>query len=700
MSSVAHPGSVALTGWSKPSEADRATHTLVLPGIHCAGCMAGVERVLRSAPGVENASVNLSQKRAMIAAPPGADPTPWIEALAGAGYEAYEARDPSPSKEPSLLLHLGVAGFAMMNVMLLSVAVWSGAADTTRDLLHLIAALIAIPATAFAAQPFFRKAFTALSAGRLDMDVPISLAIILALGISVYETAQSGAHTYYDAALSLTFFLLAGRVLDQRMRRAVRSAASDLSALEPSRTVRVEGDARVSRPVDEIDVGDRLWLAAGSRVPVDGILDEREARVDRSALTGEIDPVHISEGGELLAGDVMLTGPVQVRATMVGESTTLRRIARLISVAETARGRYSSLAEKAAAIYTPAVHLIALLTFVAWISFSGDLRLSLNVAIATLIITCPCALGLAIPAVSAAATGRLYRKGCLVKSDTALERLATVDTVVLDKTGTLTRPELVLPGELPNTAKEVLRGLSEASDHPLTTGLRVPLSDVHPAGFEEISEHPGKGVSARHQGQNISLLASEDGRSAVLTIGPDTYRLDRVEQTMPGAEALTARLKRDGYDLFLLTGDSKERAESIAMELGISNVLANTRADRKVEVIEALKSEGRNVLMVGDGLNDAAALTAATVSIAPGHALDISRNAADVVLTGKIDLVAEALTSSALARRLMIQNLLIAAGYNSIAIPLAVLGFASPLMAAIAMSTSSITVTLNALRVR
>ncbi|TRW99559.1 heavy metal translocating P-type ATPase [Paracoccus sp. M683] len=680
-----------------------ATFELVLPGIHCAACIATVERVLNALPEIRSARVNLTRKRAWVAAEPGiTDPSGWIEALADAGYEAHEASSvPAPDSSGSdLALHLGIAGFAMMNVMLLSVAVWSGAADATRNLMYWISAMIALPATAFAAQPFFRNAWAALRAGRLAMDVPISLAIILACGISLYETIEGGDHAWFEAALSLTFFLLAGRYLDLRMRQSVRSAASDLSALEPRRVHRIEGDARVSRPIEDIRLGDTLWLAAGARVPVDAVLVDDQVRVDRSALTGESDPIARIAGQDLVAGDVVLTGPVRIRATAVGEDTTLRRMTRLVAIAETARGRYSSLAEKAASIYTPAIHLIALVTFIGWMAVTGDIRQSLNVAVATLIITCPCALGLAIPAVSAAATGRLYRLGCLVKSDTALERLAQVDTVVFDKTGTLTRQELVVPGDMPTDARQVLRGLANASDHPLSRGLRATLRDVTPAALNGLAELPGKGIGALRNGQPVSLFAADDGRASILSIGETRYVLDRTERTVPGATQLITRLRGMGMDVSLLTGDAEDRAIRIGDELGISRVWASVPADGKVQVVKALRAEGRNVLMVGDGLNDAAALTAANASIAPGHALDISRNAADAVVTGDIGMIADVLRLATSARRRMLENLLISAGYNVVAIPLAVLGFASPLMAAVAMSTSSITVTLNALRTR
>ena len=672
------------------------THTLVLPGIHCAGCIATVERTLNALPGIEAARVNLTRKRAAITAEPGADPTPWIEALARAGYEAHEAQEGSVSTSEDLLLHLGVAGFAMMNVMLLSVAVWSGAADSTRDLFHWVSAAIALPATAYAAQPFFRNAWRALSVGRLNMDVPISLAIGLACGMSLYEVVHGGEHAWFDAALSLTFFLLAGRVLDQRLRRNARSAAENLAALEPSRALVLEGPSRVSRPVSEIALGDTLWLAAGARVPVDGRLNGR-AEVDRSALTGESDAIRLERGALVHAGDVVLTGPVTVTATAVGEDTTLRRMADLVSVAEGARGRYRGLADRAAAVYTPAVHIISAAAFAGWLVATGDARMALNVAIATLIITCPCALGLAVPAVAVAATSRLYREGLLVTSDTALERLAEVDTVVLDKTGTLTRRALAVPDDLTGDERRVLRALADASDHPLCRDLRGTLAGVAPVELRGVEEVAGQGVRARWGAVPVSLMRSD--RGTAFRVGKATHKLDSVETLVPSARAAVETLRARGHRIVMLTGDSAENAAAMAEELGIAEVHASVLPEEKIALVERIQTKGKKVLMIGDGLNDTAALAAAHASIAPGSALDASRNAADVVLvSGDLGRIAPALDIARTARARTLGNFGIAALYNAIAVPIAVLGFATPLAAAIAMSTSSITVILNSVR--
>ncbi|MEM9970301.1 MAG: heavy metal translocating P-type ATPase [Pseudomonadota bacterium] len=676
---------------------ERVTHQLVLPSIHCAGCIRTVEGVLSAFKDISAARVNLSRKRVAISAPEAADPTPWIVALSNAGIEAFESTEKAVPVGDDMMLHLGVAGFAMMNVMLLSVAVWSGAADSTRDFLHWVSALIALPATAFSAQPFLRSAWRVLRARRLNMDVPISLAILLACGMSLYEVAHGGAHAWFDAALALTFFLLIGRVLDQRLRRAARSAADNLSALEPSRAVRLEDGVKVSRPLADIAVGDTLWLAAGARVPVDAVLESPRVLIDASFLTGESEPVRRFTGAALHAGEIVLSGPVTLRAMAVGEDTKLRRIAQMVATAEGARGMFHSLADRAAAVYTPAVHIVAATAFAGWFAVTGDLRTALNVAIATLIITCPCALGLAVPAMAVAATSRLYNAGILVTSETALERTATVDTVIFDKTGTLTERRLIVPGDVPKALLPVLRALANASDHALCKGLSRTLAEVCPAVLSDIREVSGDGVFAVHGCCKFSL--AREGGDTVFRHGTRTWRLTSEERLLPDAHTAVAAIQAMGLSTCMMTGDNAAAAGRIAAELGIEVVWSGVLPESKAGMVHALQGEGARVLMVGDGLNDTAALTCAQASMAPGSALDASRNAADMILvSGTLTDVAAGVKISRIARRRILQNFWLAACYNTVAVPIAVLGFATPLAAAIAMSMSSICVILNSIR--
>lgn len=692
---------------------------LSLPSIHCSACIANVERALNAHPGVEDARVNLTLKRAMIKAAPETRAADLIPVLERAGYEAHELDSGALSATSAdkagrdLLMRLAVAGFASMNVMLLSVSVWSGAADATRDMFHWISAAIALPAIAFSAQPFFANAWSALRVRRLNMDVPIVLAILLALATSLWETALSGKHAYFDAALTLTFFLLAGRYLDYRTRAAARSAAEELTALEVPRAICVIDGVEEEVAVSDLTVGDLILVRPGGRMPVDGQIVSGQSELDRSLLTGETLPVFAQAGQTVSAGEVNLTGPLTIRATAVGEDTSLHRMADLVAIAESGRSRYTSLADKAAKLYAPGVHILSALSFLGWYIYSGDLRTALNIAAAVLIITCPCALGLAVPAVTTAASGRLFRRGMLIKHATALERLAEVDTVVFDKTGTLTSgaPELTNLGDYSRADLEVALALAEASAHPLSVALAqaARAAGVKPAGVKDIVEVPGYGTEGQYRGQRVRLGraawvggAQGSETSAWLSVGSNPPKAFIFSDTLrPGAAEAVKAFARTGKQIMLISGDSKGVVVALAKKLGIQNWIAEALPQDKARRIQKLSDQGRHVLMVGDGLNDTAALAAAHVSISPASALDAARVASDIVLLGTdLSPIADACDTAVKATKRIRENFRIATVYNVIAVPLAVAGLATPLIAALAMSTSSITVSLNALRLR
>ncbi|MCE8553170.1 cadmium-translocating P-type ATPase [Ruegeria pomeroyi] len=692
---------------------------LSLPGIHCSACISTVERALQAHPGVEDARVNLTLKRALIKAGPELRAADLIPVLERVGYEAHEL-DPGTLNATrtdragrDLLMRLAVAGFASMNVMLLSVSVWSGASDATRDMFHWISAAIAMPAIAFSGQPFFVSAWGALKAKRLNMDVPIVLAIVLALVTSLWETSLSGEHAYFDAALTLTFFLLAGRYLDYRTRAVARSAAEELAALEVPRAIRLQDGAETEVAVAQLAVGDLILVRPGGRMPVDGEIVEGRSELDRSLLTGETLPVFAEPGLVVSAGEVNLTGPLVIRASAVGQDTSLHRMADLVAIAESGRSRYTSLADSAAKLYAPGVHILSALSFVGWYLYSWDVRTALNIAAAVLIITCPCALGLAVPAVTTAASGRLFKRGMLIKHATALERLAEVDTVVFDKTGTLTAgtPELTNLGDHRRADMEVALALAEASSHPLSVAITraARAAGLHPARIDDVTEVPGFGTEGIWQGQRVRLgraawVGAEQAAqtSAWLAVGdraPVAFLFS--DALRPGAEETVSGLKAAGKEVLLISGDTTGAVEALARRLGIETWMAEALPQDKADRVQALANAGKRVLMVGDGLNDTAALAAAHVSISPASALDAARVASDIVLLGTdLSPIAGACDTAVRATRRIRENFRIATVYNVIAVPLAVVGLCSPLIAALAMSTSSITVSLNALRLR
>lgn len=658
---------------------------LSLPHIYCAGCIRGVENTLLALPNVAGARVNMTTKRVAIEAE-GLEPEDIVAALAAAGYEAHPLDQTllnAGGKDEigrALLLKLSVAGFAMMNVMLFSVAVWLGASQATQVMFHWLSAAIA---------------------------VPISLAIILAAALSVYETSQGNEHVYFDAALSLAFFLLIGRYLDHKTRFAARSASQELSALEVPRATRITDGIHKAVDVCDLRAGDTVSVAVGMRAPIDGTILNGTSEVDRSLITGESRPTTMTQNDAIATGELNLTSPLTVLVTAVGADTTLQRMAAMVATAESGRNRYTALADRAAQIYAPAVNLLAAITFIGWYLVSTDAALALRIAISVLIITCPCALGLAAPAVITAATGRLFRRGLLDKDSTALERLAQIDMVIFDKTGTLTIGQAHLDMcDLDPESLALLAGLCQSSGHPVSRAIAAALPEnTRPAILQNTCEIAGCGVEATHKGQTIRLGRGDWGgakTSPALRIGDQpAVPLQFCETLKDGAAETIKHLQAAGFEPQIFSGNTQSAVMRLATQLGDIPAQGNMSPDDKYHAIAALADQGKRVLMVGDGLNDTAALTRAYASISPASALDASRAASDIVVLGQsLSEIPEALHISRSARRRIVENLTIAAGYNLIAVPIAILGFASPLAAAIAMSASSITVLANALRVR
>ena len=700
--------------------ADRAGRiVLSLPNAGGAQSISTVEAAVQAIPGVISARVNLTLKRVSVEAQPTVTAAQLIAVLAGQGQEAHEL-DPgllsvteTDRQGRELLMRLGVAFFSMMNVMLLSVAVWSGAEDATRDLFHWISGAIALPTVIFAGQPFFKSAWASLRQGKLGMDVPISLALILASSISVYETAMSGHHAYFDAAVMLAFFLLLGRYLDHRTRAVARSAAEELAALEVPRAVVLLDGSEVEMPIAEVQPGDMVLVRPGARMPVDGIVLHGASELDRSLLTGESLPVPAGEGTVVSAGEVNLTGPLTVKVTAAGKDSSLHRMADLVAVAEGAKTRYTSLADRASRLYSPLVHILSFSAFGYWMwATGGDLRYAINISAAVLIITCPCALGLAVPAVITSASGRLFRKGLLIKHGTALERLAEVDTVVFDKTGTLTlgMPQPVALADQPPRAIAVAAALAAGSSHPLARALAdgAKAAGIAIADVTDVHEIPGQGIEGQYQGTRVRLGRADwcgakpaAATATYLSLGPETHAFTFTDRLRPGAETAVKALKAAGMKVELLSGDAPAPVSDLADRLGISDWQAGVLPAEKAARIAELSAEGRKVLMVGDGLNDTAALAAAHISISPATALDAARVASDIVLLGQdIAPIADAVRIGRQSARRMVENFLISGGYNVIAVPLALIGHATPLAAALAMSLSSITVSLNAMRLK
>jgi len=689
---------------------------LLIDGLDCAACVWLIESLLARNPAILFARVNFSTRRLSLkwrgTAAQANDQAGLVAALGFrlAPWQPLTASTQDDREVRELLRCLAIAGFAAANVMLLSVAIWSGhdgsMGEATRTLFHWLSAAIAVPAIAVAGQPFFRSAFRALKAGRTNMDVPISIGLTLACTVSLHETWVGGPHAFFDSAITLLFFLLIGRYLDRRARGRARHAVDALLALA-SGSAHVLGDDGnvVARRIDQLMPGEILVVAAGQRLAADGTIVDGVSSLDASLISGESLPQPARVGTRVVAGMVNLGAPLRVRVTAAGERTVLAEIVRLVEAAEHGRSRFVAIADRVARAYAPVVHLTALCTFLGWILLGGlAWDRALMVATAVLIITCPCALALAVPVVQVVASTRLLRSGVLLLSPTALERLAEVDHVVFDKTGTLTLGRLELVSRVERETLQLAAGIAANSRHPLAVALHRAAADS-PAVMGVV-EHRGRGLqwgdvrlgSARFCGV---AGAADDGHTELWLAQPDRapVRFAFADRLRPDTATALDALRRDGLAIELLSGDRPAAVAAIASEARLDCWRAEVSPGAKVERLAELARTGKRVLMVGDGLNDAPALAAAYASISPATAAEATQNAADAVFQGDaLAPVVETLRAARLANRLVRQNLGMALFYNLAAVPLAIAGLVTPLIAAVAMSSSSLLVIGNALR--
>lgn len=686
---------------------------LAVPGAHCAGCMAKIERGLANEPGVLSARLNLTARQLSVEHAPSLQVPELVTAIEKLGFAAQPLTEAATAKDSSsraLLRATAVAGFAAMNIMLLSVSVWSGAEGGIRDLFHLLSGLIAIPTVAYSGQPFFRSAWGALRRGRTNMDVPISIGVLLVTGLSLFEAMTGGPHAYFDGAVMLLFFLLVGRSLDSVMRDRARDGVTALLNQRAAGALVIRDDGRTEWVrAEALGPGMRMIVAAGERLAADGLVETGTSNLDLSLLTGENAPQPAAPGSEVHAGTLNLDAPLTVRVTAAAQDSSLAEIGRLMGEAGQGRSRYVRIADRAARLYAPAVHTLAALSFVTWLLLGAGVHQALLIAAAVLIITCPCALGLAVPAAQIVAAGSLMRAGVLVKDGSALERLAEADRALFDKTGTLTlgRPDLANSQDIPEPAKPVALALASASRHPLAIAVRRALEaeEVVAVPLEDAVEQPGVGVSARYGRVAVSLgkvaRAQADALSTTLTMGgSEPVSLHFTDRLRPEVSATIARLRGLGIESSVATGDHAASVAAAIKGLGLTAQTGMTPAD-KLALIERVQAQGRKVLMVGDGLNDGPALAAGHVSMAPGSASDVGQNAADAVFLGdSLMPVARAVVAARRTMKVVRQNFVLAIGYNVIAVPLAFLGLVTPLVAALAMSGSSIMVVANALRLR
>lgn len=700
------------------TDADGRCHLrLIVEGMHCAGCGFKIERALNDAD-VE-ARVNVTEKRLSLVwrgdKAAGGDILAKAEAL-GFRFLPIEKQQSEDAAHLRYLLRcIAVSGFAVGNLMVFSLALWFTGTEamgaSTRAMMHWYSALITLPTVIYAGGPFFRSAWRALSHGQTNMDVPISVAVTLASAVSLHETIAGAAHVYFDSVAMLLFLLLIGRYLDARMRARARGAAADLLKMMQGTAHVLEGDMLRRIPAEDLAPGMVMQLAKGERALADAAA-LADGVMDTSAITGETLPQRVAAGDVVSAGMVNLGQTLQLRVEKAQKDSLIGDIIALMQKAEQGGARYVQVADRIARWYTPVVHALALVTFLGWwLSGGAAWQGALLTAVTVLIITCPCALGLAVPVAQVMAGSWLFRRGMLIKSADALERLEQVDTVIFDKTGTLTTGQIVFENrnDVDDDRLMAAAALAGASRHPLAQALAgaVPVRAA-----EGAVEHDGLGVEQKMADGRWRRLGSArflgvDARMAddkmELWFGAEgeaPVRLTFSDLPHADAAAVVARIRQQ-CRVILLSGDRPEVAQAVAEKLHIDIWQGAVDPRRKYERVEAEVAAGHRVLMVGDGLNDAAALSRATVSMSPSTALDIAQNAADIVYQRPgIASVADALDMARRTQRIVRQSFGLAIAYNVIAVPLAVAGFVTPLVAAISMSLSSLLVVGNALRLR
>ncbi|RIX27442.1 heavy metal translocating P-type ATPase [Sphingomonas edaphi] len=724
---------------------------LAIDGMTCASCVGRVEKALRAIPGVLKADVNLANETATVEIVATTPITGLIAAVISAGYSASlkndlpietevadRRRERAASRE---LRHVIFAAVLSLPLVLPMITSWIGLDFTLGGWWQL---LLAAPVQFWLGARFYRAGWKAVKARTGNMDLLVAIGTTAAFGLSLYQllfppmhmAGMAPTHYYFEASAVVISLVLLGKWLEGRAKRQTGAAIRALMALRPD-TARIVGlnGVETEVPVGLVSVGDHVRVRPGERIAVDGKLLDGETSVDESMLTGESMPVNKSAGAQVTGGSVNGEGLILVETTAIGAETTLARIVRLVESAQGAKAPIQRLVDKVSAVFVPVVLIIAAITLLGWLAAGASVETAILNAVAVLVIACPCALGLATPTAIMAGTGVAAQAGVLIKDAEALEIAHRINSVAFDKTGTLTEGKPVLVAALPadDTTDDQLMalaaGLQSGSEHPLARAVREAANarNIQPTPATQMKALPGRGVTAMLEGRNYILgsarLMSENGLdhlplqvlaeqlesegrslSWVAEVSPQVRPIGLLafgDEPKASAAAAVEALRAKGIESIMITGDNEGSAQAVASKLGIDKAISNVLPDGKASVIAGLRSAGRTVAMVGDGVNDAPALAAADVGIAMSTGTDVAMHAAGITLMrGDPRLVTDAIDISRRTYAKIRQGLFWAFIYNVVGIPLAALGLLSPVIAGAAMAFSSVSVVANALVLR
>ncbi|HEY7197929.1 MAG TPA: heavy metal translocating P-type ATPase [Gaiellaceae bacterium] len=672
-----------------------AVERVVLPvrGMTCAGCVARVEGSLNGLDGVE-ATVNLATETASVRYDPGrVEVDDLVGAVANAGYSAVESR--TGREVPDRLGARLVAAAALT----LPVALVAMIPSLRFDRWEWVALALSTPVVFWAGLGFHRAALAAARHGVATMDTLVSIGTLAAWTWSaVVLLADANAHTYFEVAAVITTLVLLGRIVERRARRRSGEAIRSLLELGAKDARVLRGDVEVSVPVERLRPGDRVVVRPGERIPADGVVEEGISAIDRSLFTGEPLPEEAGPGSEVAGATLNLDGRLVVRTTRVGSDTAVAQIARLVEEAQSGKAPVERLADRVSAVFVPVVVVLALATLAGWLLAGGSAAEAFTAAIAVLIVACPCALGLATPTAVMVGTGRGAQLGIVIRGPEVLERTRRADTIVLDKTGTVTEGRMRLANGLPDDVLRLAGAVESASEHPAARAVadaaRERFGSLPRVG--EFRAQAGLGVTGVVEGRRVEI-----GRDGVRVDGVLAGRLELTDAVKPTSAEAVRELRALGLDPVLLTGDRASSAHAVAREVGVERVLAEVDPAGKAAEIRRLQEGGAVVAMVGDGVNDAPALASADLGVALGTGADVAVEASDLTLvSGDLRAAVDAIRLARRTLRTIQGNLVWAFAYNVAAVPLAAAGLLNPMIAAATMAFSSLFVVTNSLRLR